>query len=216
MSIAANLERIRQTLDSSVNLLAVTKQRSMEEIQECIDAGISLLGENRVQEAETKFPLLPPETEKHLIGHLQTNKVKRALQLFDLIQSVDSDRLAEAIDREAEQLGRVFPVFLQVNIAQDPQKYGFSPEDFLPVVERIGRDLPHVQVKGLMTIVPFLNNPEDARPHFRAMRSLFEKIQKASFPRLELTELSMGMSHDYLVAVEEGSTMVRIGSAIFE
>ncbi len=191
-----------------VTLVAVTKGFPAEAVREGAAAGLRHFGENRVQEAQTKLPLLvglSPRPTWHMVGHLQTNKVKTALGLFDIIHSVDSLHLAEAISRRAPQSVRV-PVLLEVNVAGEAAKYGFSPEE-LPAQAEAVRRLPGLDVRGLMTVAPLTESPEEVRPLFRRLRGLAEP--------LGLRELSMGMTDDFEVAVEEGATIVRIGRAIF-
>ncbi|MDW7733735.1 MAG: YggS family pyridoxal phosphate-dependent enzyme, partial [Methanolobus sp.] len=151
--------------------------------------------------------------ERHLIGHLQTNKVRKAVQLFDVIQSADSLKVVQEIDRKAAEIDRVQDIFLQVNIGEEPQKYGFGLDEIGEVISYV-RSLQNVQVKGLMCIPPFVS-PEQARPYFRRMKSLFDEMQQKNQDNIDIQELSMGMSSDYMVAIEEGATMVRVGSAIF-
>lgn len=215
MSISENIQRIRSEIGPQVKLVVVTKHRSLKEIEEAIAAGATHIGENRVQEARDKFPHIQPTITKHLIGHLQTNKAKYVVKLFDMVESVDTLHLAEALNEEAAKINRVLPILVQVNVANDPNKHGFPVEDLFCPVKAIGEKYPHLKVKGLMTIVPHYENPKDAQPDFKRMRELFQTLQLANFPNVDMEELSMGMSNDYQVAVEEGATMVRIGSAIF-
>lgn len=222
--IQRRIEGIQKEIGPGVKILAVTKSRSIEEMQACLEAGIGCIGENRVQEAASKFSQLfdvaslgkALTVEKHLIGNLQTNKVKKSVELFDWIDSVDSLRLAQALNEEARKQNRVLPILIQVNVAQDPKKYGFHVPDLLETLPVVGQELPHLQVKGLMTILPYFDDLECARPFFRAMKKCFENIRELRLPGIEMEELSMGMSHDYRIAVEEGATVVRIGTAIFE
>jgi pyridoxal phosphate enzyme (YggS family) len=191
-----------------VTLVAVTKGFPPEAVREAAAAGVHHFGENRVQEAQGKLPQLAdlsPRPTWHMVGHLQTNKVKTALQLFDIIQSVDSLHLAEAVSRRAPPSVRV-PVLLEVNVAAEPSKYGFSPEELPAKVEAVSR-MPGLDVRGLMTVAPLAESQEEVRPVFHRLRELAEK--------LGLRELSMGMTDDFEVAVEEGATIVRVGRAIF-
>lgn len=210
-SLIANVDRVRRTLPHNVTLAAVTKHRSIPEITELLCAGVTVIAENRIQEAKDKFTHLPSQNEipheRHFIGHLQTNKVKDAVRLFDCIQSVDSVRLAQKINTEAAATDKVMPVFLQVNGAGDPNKHGLTPDELPSALESV-RSLPHLNVRGLMTIMPLYDEPENARPHFRALRALADTHH--------LAECSMGMSRDYGVAVEEGATLVRLGTILFE
>ncbi len=191
-----------------VTLVTVIKGFPPEAVRQAAAAGIRHFGENRVQEAQAKLPLLAdlsPRPTWHMVGHLQTNKVKTALNLFDIIHSVHSLHLAEAISRRAPPSARV-PVLLETNIACDPAKYGFSPEE-LPAQAEAIRRLPGLDVRGLMTVAPMAEDPDELRPVFRRLRQLAQS--------LDLPELSMGMTDDFEVALEEGATIVRIGRAIF-
>lgn len=196
---------------NDIRVLAATKYASLEEVNAAIGAGITLVGENKVQDAAVKFGALLP-CKKHFIGHLQTNKVKQAVKLFDCIESVDSFRLAEFISLEAEKQHKIMPILLEVNIAADSKKFGLKPDQVLEVVKKISQ-LKFVKVSGLMTIVPFFDDAELARPFFREMKQLFDLLKK-EFSDLNI--LSMGMSHDFKAAIQEGATMVRIGSYLFK
>ena len=207
LRIAAACQRSGRSSEE-VTIVAVTKGFPPEAVREGFAAGLNQFGENRVQEAQAKLPLLAglaPRPTWHMVGHLQTNKVKTVLSLFDIIQSVDSLHLAQEISRRAPQSVRV-PVLLEVNVAGETAKYGFSPDELPATAEQI-RALAGLDVRGLMTVAPMVADPQEARPVFRRLRSLAES--------LDLRELSMGMSDDFEVAVEEGATIVRIGRAIF-
>jgi pyridoxal phosphate enzyme (YggS family) len=197
-----------------VALIAVTKTVSVARIREAIGAGITLLGENRVQEARDKVSRLNvPDVRWHLVGHLQTNKSKVAVQLFDLIHTLDSLRLAAVLDRHGAEAGKTVRVLVEVNLAEEPEKSGIRKDDLDPLLQGC-RALAHVAVEGLMAIPPFRADPEDVRPFFQRLRTLRDAAAR-SFPDCDLRHLSMGMSHDFEVAIEEGATMVRIGTAIF-
>ncbi len=197
-----------------VTIIAVTKTVPIERIALAYELGLKVFGENRVQEARAKIAVLHyPLMRWHLIGHLQTNKVARAAELFDLIHSVDSARLAGALERSAAQRGRTVPVLLQVNVSGEASKEGVSPAALPALVEEV-LGLPHVRVQGLMTIAPDTTQPEEVRPVFRRLRELRDELRER-FPYGSWNDLSMGMSNDFLVAIEEGATMVRIGRAIF-
>jgi pyridoxal phosphate enzyme (YggS family) len=205
-----------------ITLVAVTKTIEPAVIKEVIALGVRDLGENRVQEAEGKAPLLP-EVTWHMIGHLQRNKVKKALLVFDMIHSLDSLRLAQEIDRRASRIGARVPVLLEVNLSGEATKYGFrmaprvtqggEKEALFSYVEKILR-LPCLEVKGLMTMAPLVAQPEEARPYFQRLRGLREELRER-FPQASWEDLSMGMTDDFEVGIEEGATMVRIGRAIF-
>ncbi len=204
-SVRRAAERSRRN-PVDVAIIAITKTVSPELIMEAYNGGITHFGENRVQEAAHKVQVLSgldPQPTWHMVGHLQTNKAKLAVRLFDVIQTVDSVRLAEIISREAEQQ---VPVLLQVNASAEDTKSGFSPDEVGPAVDRIAR-LPYLQVEGLMTIAPLTLDPEDARPCFRQLRGLRDS--------LGLRHLSMGMTEDFEIAIEEGATILRIGRGIF-
>lgn len=196
---------IRLQIPSNVKLVAVTKTKTLEEIREAVEAGINCIGENKVQEAKQKFPFLPG-VEKHMIGHLQTNKVKLAVELFDLIQSVDSVKLAEEISKRCEAIDKVMPILVEVNIGNEENKYGVKPENVPDFVNEISQ-FKNIDLQGLMCVAPFIQ-AEETRSYFRRVRELFDSLYN-------LRWLSMGMSNDYKVAIEEGSNMVRIGTAIF-
>jgi hypothetical protein len=183
----------------------------VEVIRQALTAGVTTLGENRVQEARDKIAALPGQATWHLVGHLQTNKAKIAVQLFEMIHSLDSLKLAEALDRSGEQAGRTVRCLMEVNLGGEESKGGTTEEGVRPLLEAAQR-LTHLRVDGLMTIPPFLPDPEQVRPFFRRLRNLREKLAGEGF---RLAELSMGMTHDFEVAIEEGATMVRIGTAIF-
>jgi hypothetical protein len=210
-------ERIRTAAEragreaASVTLVAVSKTVPVQVVREALAAGVTILGENRVQEARDKIAALSGRGTWHLVGHLQTNKAKLAVQLFDLIHSLDSPRLAEALDRSAEQAGRVVRCLVEVNLGGEESKSGTTEEGVRPLLEAAAR-LAHLRIEGLMTVPPFLPDPEQVRPFFRRLRSLRDKLAGEGF---RLAELSMGMTHDFEVAIEEGATMVRIGTAIF-
>ncbi|WP_440953668.1 YggS family pyridoxal phosphate-dependent enzyme [Methanococcoides sp. FTZ1] len=211
MTVEENTKAILEEL-GEVKLVSVTKTVDTDRINESIRAGATIIGENRVQEFDEKCDCIPP-CEKHLIGHLQTNKVKRAVELFDVIQSVDSLKVAEEIDKRAGELGKVQKVFLQVNIGNEPQKYGFGTDEIADAIKDI-RTLSNIHVRGLMCIPPYVS-AEEARPYFRKMKAIFDELKQEKLGNIDIQELSMGMSGDYKVAIEEGATMVRIGSGIF-
>ena len=198
----------------AVQLVAVSKTVNLDRIQEGIAAGIKTLGENRVQEAEGKIAALGRPVSWHLIGHLQTNKAKLAVSLFDLIHSVDSLHLAEALQRQALAQERVVPILVEVNLAEEESKSGVHPESLEPLLRPIS-SMSQLQTLGLTAVPPFLEEPEQVRPYFRRLRELAEEMAKAQIKNIEMKHLSMGMSHDFEVAIEEGATLVRIGTAIF-
>ncbi|SMC56184.1 YggS family pyridoxal phosphate-dependent enzyme [Sporomusa malonica] len=218
MSIAQNIAEIQKKIDlTKVKLVAVTKNHSTSAMLEALASGITAVGENRVQEMLAKHPEIQSAgklAEWHLIGHLQTNKVRQAVPLADLIHSVDSERLAIEIDKVAGKLGKRQDVLLQVNIADEDSKSGVAVGQALPLANLISQ-LEHVRLCGLMTIAPFSENPETVRPVFNEMYQLFSELNTIKLANTEITWLSMGMTNDYMVAIEEGSNLVRIGTGIF-
>ena len=196
---------------SSITLVAISKTVPPEVIREAVAAGITLLGENRVQEARDKVAALPGLARWHLVGHLQTNKARLAVQLFELIHSLDSVKLAQALDRSGEEAGKLVGCLIEVNLGGEESKGGISEEGVCPLLEAT-RELPNLRIEGLMAIPPFLPDPEDVRPFFRRLRNLRDELAGKGFT---VPELSMGMTHDFEVAIEEGATLVRIGTAIF-
>jgi PLP dependent protein len=199
-------------IPASVRLVAVSKTVDLDRIRAALAAGQRLFGENYLQEARDKIAALGREVSWHLVGHLQSNKAKSAVELFDLIHGVDSLKLAQALEKAAAARGRFQEILLQVNLAGEASKSGAEPESVPGLLEEVLR-LPHLQVEGLMTMPPYFSDPDRARPFFRRLRELAERLRDVS--GLPLRELSMGMSGDYEVAVEEGATLVRVGTAIF-
>jgi pyridoxal phosphate enzyme (YggS family) len=228
MSILVNLTQIIENINSAasrtsnrlvneskgVKLVAVTKNHDVAAIREVIAAGAIAIGENRIQEATQKAQILKEQVEWHLIGHLQTNKVRQAVQLFDLIHSVDSEKLALEINRIAGALGKRQDVLIQVNMANEDTKFGIASKNAL-ALGRFISNLEHVRLCGIMTIAPFYENIEQARPLFRNMYQLFMELKDVNLANTNIEWLSMGMTNDYIVGVEEGSNLVRIGTGIF-
>ncbi|HHW06587.1 MAG TPA: YggS family pyridoxal phosphate-dependent enzyme [Clostridia bacterium] len=197
-----------------IELVAVTKTVSAERIREALSAGIRHLGENRVQELVAKYEELGPVANWHLIGHLQTNKVKYIVDKVVLVHSLDRWSLAEELQKRAAAAGRVIPVLVQVNVAGEETKFGLHRDEVIPFLDRL-MALANLKVQGLMTIAPLVDDPEEVRPVFRSLYRLAREIDNLHYPRVEMRYLSMGMTNDYEVAVEEGANMVRIGSGIF-
>jgi pyridoxal phosphate enzyme (YggS family) len=224
LSIEENLKEIRSRIDKAaakdgrrgeeINLVVVTKMVEIERIKEAIRCGVEIIGENRVQEAESKFNRINEKVEKHLVGHLQTNKAKKAVEIFDLIQSVDSLHIGVEISKRAQEKGIVKDVLVEVNTSGEKTKFGVEPEQTLSLIEAISK-LEGLRVKGLMTIGLFSDDPELTRPCFKKLKALFGEIKRAAIPNVEMRYLSMGMTNDFEVAIEEGSNMVRIGTGIF-
>ena len=197
-----------------VTLIAVSKTKPAEMIREIYDQGIRTFGENKVQEIMDKYDHLPGDIRWQMIGHLQRNKVKYIVDKVDMIHSVDSYRLAQTIETEAAKKNVTVSVLLEVNVAEEESKFGLKMDEVLPLVQQIS-ELPHVQVKGLMTIAPFVSNPEDNREIFRKLKKLSVDIEAKNINNTTMSVLSMGMTGDYMVAVQEGATMVRVGTGIF-
>ncbi len=197
-----------------VTLIAVSKTKPISMLEEAYMAGSRDFGENKVQEIMDKYLQLPPDTRWHMIGHLQRNKVKYIIDKVTLIHSVDSLRLAEEISRQAEKKQVHADILVEVNIAKEESKFGTSREESIQLVKNISK-LPNISVKGLMTIAPFVTNPEDNRKYFRQIRELSVDIAKENIDNVTMSILSMGMTGDYMVAIEEGATMVRVGTGIF-
>ena len=225
MSVAENVEQVRDRIhracrrtgreSEDVRLIAVSKTKPAESIRQAYAAGLREFGENRVQEAAAKRKDLEDlDAVWHLIGHLQSNKAGQAARLFDCIHSVDSLHLAERIDRAAAPLGRKLPVLIEVHLGEEASKFGVEEDALLHLAERVGAQTS-LELRGLMTLPPFFENPKDVRPFFRRLRKMAERIEARNLPGVSMRELSMGMSHDFEIAVEEGATIVRVGTAIF-
>jgi len=212
--IRDNVRRILDELPEGVGLVAAAKTRSAEEILEAVEAGLRMVGENYLQEAEDAFESVGDRVQWHMIGHLQRNKVKKAVRIFDMIETVDTMRLAREIDKQCARADKVMPVLVEINSGEEEQKAGVLPDDAEGLVREMA-GLEHVKVVGLMTMGPFTGDPEDARPYFRTTREIFDRLAGLAIPGVEMTTLSMGMSNSYRVAVEEGATLVRIGTLIF-
>ena len=217
MSISQNIQDLQQELPEGCRLIAVSKTKPIEALQEAYDAGMRDFGENKVQEMTDKHEQLPKDIRWHMIGHLQRNKVKYIAPFVSLIHSVDSLRLLKEIDKQGAKADRVINCLLQVHIAEEENKFGLSDDELIELLESEAlREAKHVRVVGLMGMATFSDNPEDTRPEFRHLKQLFEQAKQLDLPNNVLLEqLSMGMSGDYPVALEEGSTMIRIGTTIF-
>jgi PLP dependent protein len=226
MSIKENYQKIREEVPSHVRIVAAAKTRTAEEVKELIEAGVTDIGENYVQEAEDLFKTLDHEIVKkvnwHMIGHLQKNKINKTLPIFDLIQTVDSLELAQEIDKRVEKAGKDFiSILLEINIGSEFSKYGIKPDEheyFEGYIEQLARDIsliPHIRLKGLMTMGPRFDDPEKPRPFFKRTKKIFDSLSSLNLERVEMKYLSMGMSNSYKVAIEEGANLIRIGTAIF-
>ena len=222
--LAENLQQVNANIEkacaavgrapSEITLVAVSKTKPVSMLQEAYDAGARVFGENKVQEIMDKYDQLPSDIQWHMIGHLQRNKVKYIIDKVAMIHSVDSLRLAQTIEQEAAKKELVMPILLEVNVADEDTKFGLKVEEVLPLLEQIS-SFSHIQVKGLMTIAPFVENPEENREVFRTLKKLSVDISAKNINNVTMSVLSMGMTGDYQVAVQEGSTMVRVGTGIF-
>lgn len=218
MSIAKNLEDIKATFfESECLLVAVSKTKPIEDLREAYEAGVRDFGENKVQEIQAKQPDMPDDTRWHMIGHLQRNKVKYIAPFVHLIHSVDSFKLLKEIDKQGKKIDRQISVLLQIHIAEEESKFGFDQAELNEMLASADfRELSHVNVIGLMGMATFTENEGQIRKEFKGLKQLFEKLKSENLPEfVKMKELSMGMSSDYLIAQQEGSTMVRIGSSIF-
>ena len=224
VDVAANYERILRQIGEaaarsgrdahSIKLLAAAKSQSVDAIRVALAAGVTLVGENYVQEAAEKKRQISALIEWHMIGHLQRNKAKVAAEMFDVIESLDNLPLARLLNDEGRKRGKIIRAFLEINLGGEDSKSGMTENKLSPLLEELGK-FSNLRVEGLMTVPPFKNNPEDVRPYFRALRELKERLCELRIPHMDLSELSMGMTHDYTVAIEEGATIVRIGTALF-
>lgn len=222
--VAENLAQVQKNIEEScrnvnrdpgeVTLIAVSKTKPVEMLREAYDAGARVFGENKVQEIVDKYDHMPSDVKWHMIGHLQRNKVKYIVDKVAMIHSVDSFRLAETIEKEAAKKNVTVPILIEVNVAQEESKYGLKPEEVLLFIEEIA-DFSHIQIKGLMTIAPYVENAEENREIFRELKKLSVDIAAKNINNVTMSVLSMGMTGDYLVAVQEGATMVRVGTGIF-
>ncbi len=212
--IKDNVAAILRQLPPGVELVAAAKTRTASEILQALEAGVRIIGENYVQEAADVFQAVGGRARWHFIGHLQTNKVKRAVEIFDLVETVDSISLGREIDKRAASAGITMDILVEVNSGREPQKAGVLPEEAEPLVRSLAA-LPHLRLLGLMTMGPFEGDPEDSRPYFKETRRVWEALKVLAIPGAEMRHLSMGMTNSWRVAVEEGANLVRIGTAIF-
>ena len=224
MSIAVNYSEVKARMEAAclragrdpkdVTLIAVSKTKPVSMLAEAYEAGARDFGENKVQEITEKVPQMPEDTKFHMIGHLQTNKVGQVIEKAVLIHSVDSIHLAEKIEKEAAKRNMVKDILLEVNVAEEDSKFGLSVNEVIPVLETL-KTFPHIRVKGLMTIAPFVEDAEENRKHFKELYQLYVDIKNKNIDNGTMSILSMGMTGDYEVAVEEGATMIRVGTGIF-
>ncbi len=212
--IRENIQRILRELPGSVELVVAAKGRTAQEIQQAIEGGATIIGENYVQEAERALGRIGNRVKWHFIGHLQKNKVNKAVKIFDMIETVDSADLAEALDRVCAQENKIMPVLVEVNSGREEQKFGVIPEETETLVKRLS-SLKKIKIKGLMTMGPRFGDPEAARGYFAATKKIFDHLAGLRLPGVEMQFLSMGMTNTYQVAIEEGANIVRIGSKIF-
>ena len=215
MGIRENIQKLLGELPAGVELVVAAKSRTAKEVLEAVEAGIKIVGENYVQEAEKNYSVIENKAKWHLIGSLQKNKVKKAVVLFDMIQTVDSVEIAREISKRCAQMSKVMLVLVEINSGREKQKSGVLPEDAEDLIKAIS-GLPNIKVMGLMTMGPRFGDPEEARPYFVTTREIFERIKALGLPNVEMRYLSMGMTNSYPIALEEGANMVRIGTKIFE
>ncbi len=214
MSIKDNTKEILLEIPKNIRLVAASKTRNPEEIKQAIDAGIKIIGENYIQEAQTKYKELKDIVKIHCIGHIQTNKAKIAAEIFDMIQTVDSLKLSKELNKRCKNINKVMPILIEVNSGKEPNKDGCMPNKVLDLVKEVSK-LENLKIDGLMTMAPYYEDPKKDRPYFKLTKELFDKIKQENIPNVEMNILSMGMSHSYKIAIEEGANMVRIGSSIF-
>ena len=212
--IKRNIEAVRSNLKEDVLLVAVTKTHSPDEINEAIDCGVTDIGENKVQEILDKYDKVKP-VRWHMIGHLQTNKVKYIIDKVVLIHSVDSLKLAKEINKRAAAAGKIMDILIQVNAAHEESKWGIDPDLTGDLIGEILENCPNVRIKGLMSVAPYSDDPDEIRPYFAEVRKLYDKYGAMENEMVDFEYLSMGMTHDYITAMEEGSNLVRVGTAIF-
>lgn len=213
-NIEENVKKIMDKLPAGVRLVAAAKTRSSEEIEEAIHAGVKTIGENYIQEAEKAFETIGNKVKWHFIGHLQKNKVKKAVKIFDMIETVDSYPLAREINEKCILISKIMPILIEINSGREEQKFGVLPEEALDLIKEISL-LSHIKVKGLMTMGPPFGNPEDSRPYFKETKKLFDEIKAKELPNVEMNDLSMGMTNSFQIAIEEKANIVRIGTLIF-
>ncbi len=213
-SITENVKSILAELPPGVTLVAAAKTKSPAEVLEAIEAGVTLIGENYVQEAQAAFAVVGRRARWHCLGHLQSNKVKKAVEIFDVIETVDALDLAREIGKRSAAIGKTMPVLIEINSGEEGQKAGVLPAEAEALIRSIA-DIPNVAIQGLMTMGPYEGDPEDSRPYFRRTREIFETAKKLGLPNVEMRYLSMGMTNSYRVAIEEGANLVRLGTKIF-
>jgi len=214
VTIKQNVGQILDGLPESVQLVAAAKTREPREIMEAVEAGIKIVGENYIQEAEKVYQVIGDKVKWHFIGHLQKNKIKRAVELFDMIETVDSIEIAREIDKRCAAIGKIMPVLIEVNSGRETQKSGVYPENVEQLITAAAT-LNNIRIMGLMTMGPTVSQPEDSRPYFIETKNIFNRVKKLGLPNVEMKYLSMGMTNSYQIALEEGANIIRIGSRIF-
>ena len=212
--ISQNVQKLLRELPPGVKLVAAVKTRTPAEIMEAVQAGIPILGENYVQEAEDHFGAVGKVAQWHCIGHLQKNKIKKAIEIFDMIETVDSLEIAREIDKRCRAVGKIMSVLIEVNSGSEPQKSGVLPEDVAPLAQSMST-LPNVRLLGLMTMGPALGDPEASRPYFVTTREVFNELKTREIPNVTMQYLSMGMTNSYKVALQEGANIIRLGTLLF-
>lgn len=212
--IKTSVTEIVNSIPPDVMLVAASKTRTAEEVQVAIDTGIKTVGYNYVQEAEKIFQIIGNQVQWHLIGHLQKNKVKKAVKIFDMIETIDSVELAEKVDKECKLNNKIMPVLIEINSGEESNKTGVFPEDVEKLIFQI-KDLPNIRIKGLMTMGPRFGDPEKSRPYFKITKKAFDSLKVQNIPNVEMKYLSMGMSNSYQIAIKEGANIVRIGTKLF-
>jgi pyridoxal phosphate enzyme (YggS family) len=218
MSATTNIEKtvkeILKKIPSHVTLLAAAKKRSLEEVEAVIQAGVNHIGYNYIQEALPIIDEIGERAKWHMIGHLQRNKAKVTVENFDMIETVDSWRLAQTLEKHCEEFNKQIPVLIEINSGREENKTGIFPEDAENLVQRMSK-LKHVQIAGLMTMGPRFGDPEDSRPYYKTTFQIFEELSRRNLPNIKMQHLSMGMSNSYLIAIEEGANIIRIGTKLF-
>jgi len=212
--IKENLKRLLEELPRGVHLEGAAKTRTPEEVLEAIDAGLEIIGENYVQEAEKAFEVVGDRAKWHMIGHLQRNKAKKAVAIFDMIETVDSVKLARELNKCCGKIGKTMEILIEINSGEESQKAGVLPGDALSLVKEISA-FENIKIMGLMTMGPFAGDPEESRPYFQKTRIIYEEMKQKDLPGVKMEVLSMGMSNSYKVAIEEGANLVRIGTNLF-
>ena len=212
--IKANIQKILSEIPEHIQVVAAAKTRTLEEVREAVEAGITIIGENYVQEALPIFEALGLRIKYHFIGHLQTNKVKKAVEIFDMIETVDSIKLAREIDKRCQAISKIMNTLIEVNSGHEIQKKGVFPEQVEDLLKKIA-PMKNITVRGLMTMGPYTSDPEIARPYFMETKKCFNHIKALGLPNIEMRYLSMGMTGSYQVAIEEGANLIRIGTKIF-